>query len=81
MDRDEINKHGGSAFPIRIPGLADNGWDGISLWDWYAGQALAGLCTITIDAGDLDPNVLRARFAANIADAMMAERERRNTNA
>lgn len=34
---------GGPAFPISIPGVGDNGSGGMSLRDWFAGQALAGL--------------------------------------
>lgn len=33
-------KDGGPAFPISIPGMGDNGAGGMSLRDWFAGQAL-----------------------------------------
>jgi hypothetical protein len=37
---DKIND-GGPAFPISIPGCGDNGMHGMSLRDWFAGQAMA----------------------------------------
>ncbi len=42
------------------------------LRDWFAGQALSGLCAI--DAMTGPDNAFIARFAYNVADAMMAER-------
>lgn len=47
---------------------------GMTLWDHYAGQALAGLCA--------DPSIQEgsdsiAERSAMIADAMLAEREKR----
>jgi hypothetical protein len=36
-------KTGGPAFPISIPGCGDNGAFGMTLRDWFAGQALAGV--------------------------------------
>ncbi len=41
MDKDQINKQGGPAFPISIPGVGDNGWSGMTLRDWFAGRAIA----------------------------------------
>ena len=66
---------GRSAFPHQaIPN--DKGWlgdspgdDGMTLRQWYAGQALAGTCA--------DPNQTEAgevaRFAVSCADALIAE--------
>lgn len=48
----------------------DPAFGGMSLWDWYAGQALAGACANT-------EMTYRAEWAAHAADAMMAEREKR----
>lgn len=31
------------AFPVSIPGCGDNGWSGMSLLDYFAGQALLGI--------------------------------------
>lgn len=41
---DDINKYGGPAFPVSIPGCGDNGWQGISVRDYFAGQAMVGIC-------------------------------------
>lgn len=40
------NKDGGSAFPVHpdIQLAEDDLYSGMSLRDWFAGQALAGLC-------------------------------------
>lgn len=35
-------RDGGPAFPVSIPGCGDNGWHGMTLRDWFAGQAQAG---------------------------------------
>lgn len=55
---------------------------GLTIWDYYAGQALAGLATLFADPsteGATTEQVCttNAEIAANMADAMMAERERR----
>ena len=74
-----VRENGGPAFPV----IAENGLghvsDGMSLRDWFAGQALGGV----IASGDfLSPEGLftgkgdevMARAAYMIADAMLAER-------
>jgi hypothetical protein len=68
-------KDGGQAFPVAgtqyFPGK-----DGMSLRDWFAGQALAGWI-----AGERDPHASAwdhswwAREAYKCADAMIAARE------
>jgi hypothetical protein len=57
---------GGPAFPISEHGL--QGYNGMSLRDWFAGQALAGGldCRTTIGTAEL---------AYEIADAMLIQRE------
>jgi len=55
------------AFPVSIPGSGDNGWHGMSLRDWFAGQALAAVTM----PGRPDHT---AEFAYRVADAMIAQR-------
>jgi hypothetical protein len=70
-------KDGGPAFPCSneqyTHGNSQSGdaWSGLSLRDWFAGQALAGLCHPGWEA---DP-VEAAPVAYRIADAMLAARE------
>jgi hypothetical protein len=76
------NEAGGPAFPQGA--VADHLgnthplFGGMTLRDWFAGQALAGLCAnpavisgsqITLEAG------WAAQAAREVADAMLAERE------
>ena len=71
-----MSKHddGGPAFPS-----VDYGSIGMSLRDWFAGQALAGViaacCQDTLNFETREQ--LFARNAYAIADAMLAERARR----
>ena len=64
---------GGPAFPA-IPGDKVQGpccyWGGMSLRDWFAGQALVGL--VPFDLGDEKT----VTYAYMIANAMLAEREK-----
>lgn len=65
---------GGTAFPVSIPGCGDNGQQGMSLRDWFAGQALAGLCTALIShTRDEREGIVERAYA--MADAMLSERE------
>lgn len=68
--------HGGFAFPtqaICTPAgdVMSSGDDGMTLRDWFAGQALAGL--LASDDGSTRENV--AAEAYDIADAMIAARK------
>ena len=49
--------------------------EGMSLRDYFAGQALMGM--MASDAGWATPQAEVARGAYKLADAMLAERERR----
>ena len=65
--------NGGPAFPrpaVLDPGgmPADQGWLGMSLRDWFAGQALAGMPSSTLGP------VRSAERAYRIADAMIKVR-------
>ena len=60
------------AFPMGNP--QQGGYDGMSLRDWFAGQALAGFSSRdTFDPGQAEPEQ-RARLAYIDADAMLAAR-------
>ena len=63
-----MTKDGGPAFPIHTALLAG----GMSLRDWFAGQALAGFMGHPQDASD--PSAC-AEHAYKVADAMMAQRD------
>ena len=67
---------GGTAFPVTVSN--DSAWSqlGMSLRDWFAGQALAGLLAKNTEGGfSKSDGVQRAvMFAFEYADAMLAER-------
>jgi hypothetical protein len=61
---------GGSAFPLPMGSETTEGNQGMSLRDWFAGQALAGLiaqCNM--------PNEVYAKMAYSLADTMLQQRE------
>ena len=65
---------GGPAFPQddypdRDPGLDEHPGRGMSLRDWFAGQALVGLLTSHRDSKSV---IVETAYA--VADAMLAER-------
>jgi hypothetical protein len=74
-------KDGGPAFPCSneqfTHGNPQTGdaWPGLSLRDWYAGQALIGLCQADMSDEEyiVSPHLL-ARTAYSMADAMLAAR-------
>jgi hypothetical protein len=61
-------KDGGPAFPREY---THKGHSGMSLRDWFAGQALAGLCA----NGEVASADVFAMAAYKMADAMLAARE------
>lgn len=66
---------GGPAFPSPTSEFED-GWDGMSLRDWFAGQALAGMFNHAGWINTIDNDqVEAAKRAYLIADAMLAARE------
>lgn len=70
------NNDGGPAFPIPVEDWRDipgHPAPGMTLRDWFAGQALIGLC-----AEGLRTSVGNAEYAYEQADAMIAQRETPN---
>jgi hypothetical protein len=70
---------GGPAFPIQGSYDTDYEHNGMTLRDWFAGQALAGILgggfADTIPHDDLNGGRDAAAFAYQYADAMIAERK------
>ncbi len=79
------SKDGGPAFPsspvIGPNGVllrpADIGCEGLSLRDWFAGQALSGITKDYID-NNVDEAKVCSEQAYRIADAMLAARSKEN---
>jgi len=66
--------NGGSAFPLIVDrGVDSQVWEGISVRDYFAGQALSGLSVPTVRFNDIG---YIAHMSYLIADAMLAEREK-----
>ena len=71
--------NGGPAFPFgqtdSESGQLVNGWgaEGMTLRDYFAAKAIAGICAHRDSWGLTSPHALAA-LAYNIADAMLAER-------
>ena len=67
---------GGPAFPVTPDTQAGHAaaFRGMSLRDWFAGQALMGIFASSSETAPSDEAT--ARFAYSVADAMLAERER-----
>jgi len=64
--------HGGSVFPLHpeVRPDMDPKRCGITMRDWFAGQAMQGLC-----ANGVTNHTGIARAAYSVADAMLEERE------
>ena len=66
---------GGPAFPNRgVNSHGPSNYDGMTLRDWFAGQALIG----ELAAANMATSEALARCSYGMADAMLAERNRRN---
>lgn len=63
--------------PPAFPAANIGGWSqsGMSLRDWFAGQALAGFAASDAAIGKWHDGTV-AKCAYEVADAMLAERER-----
>lgn len=74
------NENGGPAFPFDEKNSYDgshyHSHEGMSLRDWFAGQALAGF--VVRQSAAFSDAETGAKFAYRYADAMMAEREKDN---
>ena len=69
-------KMGGPAFPV--PNSANvNGQEGMTLWDYYAAAALTGVESANCAGGEILSPEKSANIAAQLADAMLAERAKR----
>lgn len=69
------DKTGGSAYPVLTPdmNLGDTAGPGMTLRDYFAGQALAGMCASKIAERNKSPKM--ATMSYMLADAMIKERE------
>lgn len=91
MQDDDVNQQGGPAFPVSIPGCGDNGWQGMTLRDYFAGQSLpAVLSTLAEnpcpewavielfgrDATGVRNEDIAAALSYGIADAMLRRRQK-----
>jgi hypothetical protein len=65
------------AFPVSVQPDFQFAEPGMTLWDHFAGQALSGYLAGRCEPGSTPEAGDAARFAAQFADAMMAERKRR----
>ncbi len=69
-------KAGGAAFPIDTHADTPlHAEPGMSLRDYFAGQAIAGLCVSESFKRHADSNAMQAQWAYDIADAMLRVRE------
>ena len=74
-----MNDNDAPAFPLRgfTNGVGEENWEsrqhGMSLRDWFAGQALAGMLASEESSGTWEDF---ARSAYRLADAMLKERKR-----
>lgn len=74
---------GGQAFPNVVQRWNDRleNQDGMTLRDWFAGQALPAACTLAFanikqaSSMDLLPEEWASKIALSVADAMLAARE------
>ena len=69
---DDVDDTGGPAFPVAHPGSI---FRGMTLRDWFAGHAIAGILTQNIDLESADLESC-ARYAYKFADEMLAARNR-----
>jgi hypothetical protein len=80
LDGGAMKSDGGSAFPSEQSECQDNTWNqtfdpGMSLRDWFAGQALVGLMSGScMRPSALDEFEYMAKQLYQVADAMLKER-------
>lgn len=69
-----VKNTGGSAFPTEPRGpIHGSAYDGMTLRDWFAGQAVVGLGRAWLNGGADD--TMLAQFSYQIADAMLEARK------
>jgi len=68
------DRNGGRAFPRPASHASDTHHDGMSLRDWFAGQAMGGQLN-NIDWDQISPSFI-AETSYEIADAMLKERNK-----
>jgi hypothetical protein len=75
--KDEMARLGGPAFPV-VPPSESVFFSGMSLRDYFAAAAMTGLCA-SFDGPCLDDAFVSgvSRRAFDVADAMLAARERK----
>ena len=61
---------GGPAFPVPPPTEFNRAYSGMSLRDWFAGQAITGVICENPGIGNTDV----AKFCYALADAMLAKK-------
>ena len=79
LDGGTMKSDGGAAFPIYQPDMnvGDDAGPGMSLRDWFAGQALVGLMSDPgLRPSRLDEFEHMATRLYQVADAMLKEREK-----
>lgn len=70
---EHINSQGGTAFPTDIEDAG--AWTGMTLRDWFAGQALSGWLASFGPDDTLSDKAGVARFSYEVADAMLEARK------
>jgi len=70
-------KNGGAAFPLAVESPPYHVTDGMTLRDYFAGQALTGYMVTGTDCIMPQPKDI-AEYIYKVADAMLAEREKEN---
>lgn len=72
-------ENGGGAFPLRFVDEHDSIQPGMTLRDWFAGQALTGYLSSEIFVRSLESGFTAKDFAKEVfdlADAMLKERDK-----
>ena len=67
---------GETAFPNITPDMDVEGYPGMSLRDYFAAKAITPLIAMTVHSDQMSYRAANAILAYNIADAMIAERNK-----
>jgi hypothetical protein len=72
LSQQQLDKMGGPAFPLQANNVA---FVGMTLRDWFAGQALVGILAGKYPVAEYNPDPETiAKDAYKMADAMLAQR-------